>query len=296
LIEQMTHGEREQFVRIALAYGLDPFKREIHVSLWGEGDARRFSCIVGYEVYLKRAERTGRLDGWQVTTEGDGQDMRAVLEVYRKDWTHPFRHEVFMREVAQKKRDGTLTGFWSKMPRFQLRKVAISQGFRLAFPDELGGLPYEGAELPFEEENTVIPGNKAKEPESAQKPAQNGAVSVPATASGQSTETADRSALAALQGDPEVSQVEPAGPVVTLPEECQELDEYLNANQDRFTPQHLAWIRNQVMNTPTAEKAKAMFSYAQKVVSNTRVREIGRPTQRRSRLPDLSRLPQPAHN
>ena len=34
------------------------------------------------------------------------------------------------------------------MPNFMLKKVAIAQGFRLAFPDELGGLPYLAEELP----------------------------------------------------------------------------------------------------------------------------------------------------
>lgn len=34
------------------------------------------------------------------------------------------------------------------MPCFQLKKVCISQAFRLCFPDERGGLPYDAAELP----------------------------------------------------------------------------------------------------------------------------------------------------
>ena len=37
---------------------------------------------------------------------------------------------------------------WEKMGRFMLRKVAIAQAFRLAFPDELGGMPYTADELP----------------------------------------------------------------------------------------------------------------------------------------------------
>ena len=41
-----------------------------------------------------------------------------------------------------------MTAFWSKHPRLMPKKVCISQAFRLAFPDELGGLPYDAAELP----------------------------------------------------------------------------------------------------------------------------------------------------
>jgi hypothetical protein len=61
---------------------------------------------------------------------------------------------VFWEEAVQKKKDGTTTQFWTKQPRFQLRKVAIAQAFRLAFPDELGGLPYESSELPDNENSS----------------------------------------------------------------------------------------------------------------------------------------------
>ena len=53
--------------------------------------------IVGYEVYLKRAERTGNLDGWRAYIDGTGEDARAVVEIYRKDWNHPFIHETFWK-------------------------------------------------------------------------------------------------------------------------------------------------------------------------------------------------------
>ena len=33
------------------------------------------------------------------------------------------------------------------MPEFMIKKVCIGQGFRLAFPNELGGLPYLQEEI-----------------------------------------------------------------------------------------------------------------------------------------------------
>jgi hypothetical protein len=104
--------------------------------------------IVGYEVYLKRAERTGRLDGWSSRIEGSSNDMKAIVTIHRKDWAEPLEHEAFFEEAAQLKKDGALTAFWIKQPRLMLKKVCISQAFRLCFPDELGGLPYDAAELP----------------------------------------------------------------------------------------------------------------------------------------------------
>ena len=148
LATQLTEPEKIQFIEVAQAFHLNPFKREIHVAVYGEGEYRKLSIITGYEVYLKRAERTGKLDGWKAWVEGEGENMKAIVEIHRKDWAEPFVHEAYWREAVQKKKDGTPTAFWTKQPRFQLKKVAISQGFRLCFPDELGGLPYDPSELP----------------------------------------------------------------------------------------------------------------------------------------------------
>lgn len=42
----------------------------------------------------------------------------------------------------------------TRMPKFMLRKVAIAQGFRLCFPDELGEMPYTADEIT---EGVVVP-------------------------------------------------------------------------------------------------------------------------------------------
>jgi hypothetical protein len=113
-------------------------------------------------VYIKRAERTGKLDGWKCWVEGEGMSMKAIIEIYRKDQSHPFQHEAYYSEAVQTKYDGNPNRTWSKMPRFMLKKVAIGQGFRLCFPDEMGGMPYEEAEIPIPEEpkeRNVTPGN-----------------------------------------------------------------------------------------------------------------------------------------
>ena len=135
----------EQFIDVAQAYGLNPVKREIYAVGYGDN----WNVITGYEVYLKRAERTGKLDGWECHVEGTSKDnWIAKLTIHRKDWTYPFEHIVTFNEAVQKKRDGNFTSIWAKMPTFMLRKVCIAQGFRLCFPDELGGMPYTSDELP----------------------------------------------------------------------------------------------------------------------------------------------------
>ena len=107
LSSELTEAERTQFVSVCQAFGLNPFKREVYATVYGEGSYRRFSVIVGYEVYLKRADRSGKLDGWSSRIEGSGDDMKAIVEIHRRDWSEPLVHEVHFVEAVQKKKDGT---------------------------------------------------------------------------------------------------------------------------------------------------------------------------------------------
>jgi len=170
LSKELTDQEKQQFIEIACAYQLNPFKREIHVVAYGKGDYRQLSIIVGYETYIKRAERTGKLDGWRAYVDGEDEETKAVVEIWRKDWTKPFIHEVYWKEAAQRKKDGALTSFWKKQPRFQLKKVAISQAFRMCFPDELGGMGYDPSEIPDDMNGNTQPANlKSERNDSEQK-------------------------------------------------------------------------------------------------------------------------------
>jgi len=150
LTGKLTKSEVQQFVEISQAFGLNPFKREIYASKFGD----KFSIIVGFETYIKRAERTGKLSGWSVTTFGDinrqnvaESKIKAVITINRKDWEHPFIHEVWFEEYAQKTNAGVLNRFWKEKPITMIKKVAMSQGFRLCFSDELGGMPYTAEEI-----------------------------------------------------------------------------------------------------------------------------------------------------
>ena len=166
--QKLTDEEKLQFVEIAQAYGLNPFKREIYCNTYGEGQYRQTSIITGYEVYIKRAERTGKLNGWTVDVDGEGDDMKATITIYRKDWDKPFKHVAYLPECIQySKKTGKPNAIWTKMPRFMLRKVAIAQGFRLCFSDELGGMPYTGDELGVDEKKQQVEAKPAADKHSA---------------------------------------------------------------------------------------------------------------------------------
>ena len=88
LLKDLTKGEKDTYIQICKAYNLNPFKREIHVSKFNNV----MSIITGYETYIKRAERSGLLDGWEVRTEGTVKDgtLKAIITIYRKDRSRPF--------------------------------------------------------------------------------------------------------------------------------------------------------------------------------------------------------------
>ena len=160
LVDKLTEVEKQTFLEIAKAYNLNPFKREIYAAKYGD----TLSIITGYEVYLKRSERLGLLDGWEVETRGslENNDLRAVVTVYRKDRTHPFRWEASYKECVQNTKEGKPNKFWRDKPEFMTKKVAIAQAFRLCFSDELGGMPYTKDEMPdvLDASYTEVPNDK----------------------------------------------------------------------------------------------------------------------------------------
>lgn len=153
LAKELTVGEKNNFLQICKAFNLNPFKREIYCTKYNG----QTSIITGYEVYIKRAERSGLLDGWEVTTEGRVEDksLKAIITIYRKDRKHPFKHEVLYSEYVQTTKENKVTKFWQKAFTMT-KKVAIAQGFRLCFSDELGGMPYTQDEMPEDVKHEVV--------------------------------------------------------------------------------------------------------------------------------------------
>ena len=165
IASSLTDNEKKQFIEIAVASQLNPFKREIYcipyMTSVKQSDGsykkeRKLSILTGYETYLKRAERSGKLNGWNVEISGAGEARLAKIIIHRKDWQYPLIHEIPFHEYREDNK------MWKEKPTTMLKKVAMAQGFRLAFPDEMNGVPYLAEELP---DNMTIPQAEDNKPE-----------------------------------------------------------------------------------------------------------------------------------
>jgi hypothetical protein len=146
-----SQKKKELFVELALTFNLNPLKRELH--------AMEISGIlvpeVGYEVYVKRAEKSGRLEYWYTEPKGevDQSDWRkstycVTLIVKRKDRKREQRFDAWFNESTGIK-DGKPNSMWAKRPKFMTWKCAVAM-LRIAIPEELGEMPYIDAEYSAE--------------------------------------------------------------------------------------------------------------------------------------------------
>lgn len=181
LCEKATDQELLMGLQIAKTFNLNPLKREIYFVKYSDKD--KMQVLTGYEVYIKRAERSGKYNGLEITSEGSVKngDLKAIVKVYRKDWTHPLTHEAYYSEYVQMKgvyQNGVKTGeepnvFWAKKPITMIKKVTVSQAFRLAFPDEFDGMPYTSDETIDQEKVIDVhlsEDNVPEVPQNANKP------------------------------------------------------------------------------------------------------------------------------
>lgn len=157
-----TDQEAFMFMQLCKAQGLNPFLREAYLIKYGDEAA---TIITGKDTFTKRADRLPQYDGFKagviVLSQGKvmhregsffvvGEELLGGwAEVFRKDRSQSFRNEVSLKEYERKKKDGSLMSNWRSMPATMIRKVALVQSLREAFPDEFGGL-YSPEEMPVD--------------------------------------------------------------------------------------------------------------------------------------------------
>lgn len=168
--ERVTMQEIVMFMNLCKFNNLNPWLREAYCIKYGSEPA---TLVVGKEAFEKRAEAHNQHDGHKagviVADESGKVDYRngafylpgetiigGWAEVYRKDHAESTRVEISFEEYAGRKKDGTLNRQWAAKPATMIRKVALVQALREAFPSTLGGM-YVSEERGVDEPIDVTP-------------------------------------------------------------------------------------------------------------------------------------------
>jgi len=132
---KITDQELMMFLKLCEYQQLNPFLREVYLIKYGNKPA---TMVTGKETFLKRAYRNPDYQGHKTGISLDGKI--AWAEVYVKDYQTPIRCEVDFDEYVGRKSDGTINSIWKAKPNTMLKKVALVQALREAFPETFGGM------------------------------------------------------------------------------------------------------------------------------------------------------------
>lgn len=168
----VTDQEVGMFINLCRFQHLNPFLREAYLIKFGNQPA---TIVTGKEAITKRAMRNPKYEGQQagivIFHEDSGElehrtgslllnGERLVggwAKVYVKGYAVPIEAVVSYDEYVGTKSDGSVNGQWAKKPATMIRKTALVQALREAFPEDLGGL-YASEEMGVDfDESSVAP-------------------------------------------------------------------------------------------------------------------------------------------
>lgn len=155
---KVTDAEVKMFTELCKAQRLNPFLREAYLVKFGSNPGQ---IIVGKDVFLKRARSNPKFKGFTagiiVQTENGAYQNRpgtfytpgekivgGFCKVAIEGWDFPLEHSVAMSEFSRS------TATWKSMPAVMIRKVALVQALREAFPEDFQQL-YSEEEMPVDD-------------------------------------------------------------------------------------------------------------------------------------------------
>lgn len=152
------------FMMQCRARGLNPLAKDCYMTSYRNRDgSKSVSVIVSKDYFVRTATKQPDYDGCRagvvvgvvagpqkgeiVYREGclvvpkRDRLLGGWAEVFSKNRTHPSRAEVSLEEYDQHR------SLWKTKPATMIRKVALVQAIREAYPEQFGGV-YDGSEMP----------------------------------------------------------------------------------------------------------------------------------------------------
>lgn len=173
---RVSDQELIMFMKLCQYQRLNPFLRDAYLIKYTDNEPA--TMVTGKDTFTKRAEKNEKYDGFEagIYVAKDGKIEKRTgsmhingeeivggwARVHRKDRSVPVEVSVSMDEYMGRKKDGTPNRQWSRMPGTMIRKVALVQALREAFPADFQGL-YDSAEMShidgaqLEEESPIQP-------------------------------------------------------------------------------------------------------------------------------------------
>lgn len=165
---RLSKSDFAEYISKAQTYGADPEKDQIYLVTFNsqvydpvtkqKQQKRMANVIFSYHFQLTRAESNEHYDGFTVTdgiedyydvnTQEISKQPFAECKVFRKDRTHPIVFRAWFPEfkktsVDYNTKEVKLNSQWGSQPMVMLRKCAIANAMKQAFPQELSGLTTE---------------------------------------------------------------------------------------------------------------------------------------------------------
>ncbi len=151
---KISTEEAFNFIQLCRYNGLNPFLNEAYIIKFGNQPAQ---LIVSKDAFMKRAERQDSYQGFEagvIVYNPDKQDLveregalslpneqiiGGWAKVYRSDRERPIVVKINFSEFAKYK-EGRLQSTWANMPANMIRKSAIVNALREAYPDQLSAM------------------------------------------------------------------------------------------------------------------------------------------------------------
>lgn len=153
--DRITDQEIALYIKLCQYQRLNPFLREAHCIKYGDAPA---TMVTGKSAFEKRAQRNEKYHGNQagviilsekgienrigslVMSKHGEELVGGWAKVFVDGYTEPVEITVSFDEYVGRKKTGEINSQWATKPATMIRKVALVQALREAFPEDFAGM------------------------------------------------------------------------------------------------------------------------------------------------------------